>query len=241
MKYIAVRENNITASYFFQMILKMLSKTKLKTFDYDLFPHLNNKLLREVTISVLLLINPGSSIMFSTKYTVYNYFHINPRALNMLINWVKNLRDCSLPSLVQHHAMKSLLRLWFLRREKKAQEWQSVTPPRLWVASWEPLLWSCTTRILGKSLGLKYWESDCDKRQGGYQQPVLQFHGLNFYLQGPSSSSNQRLCSSSEPSWFEKSDQATWWGPGLTDLGLQKRSFSCPGAWSVHVQADTES
>lgn len=135
------------------MILKMLYKTKLQIFDYDLFSHMNNKLLRGVAISVLLLINSGSSIIFSTKYTVYNYFHINPRALTMLINWVKNLRDCFLPSLVQHHAMRSLLRLWFLRREKKAQEWQSATPPRIWVASWEPLLWSLPPGFHGNLWG----------------------------------------------------------------------------------------
>lgn len=44
---------------------------------------------REVAVSVLLLINPESVMMFNSKYTICSYFHINPRALTMPMNWMK--------------------------------------------------------------------------------------------------------------------------------------------------------
>lgn len=40
-------------------------------------------------------------------------------------------------------------------------------PPVSQIVTWEPLLWFYSMGISGESVGLDYWESDCDSEVGG--------------------------------------------------------------------------
>lgn len=80
------------------------------------------------------------------------------------------LATLSFPRPAQHLAKRSLLSLWFLQWEKRAQNGLSAWS----VNFWEHLLWSYPLRITGQSVWLDHWQPNCERKGGRcLQQPAL--------------------------------------------------------------------
>lgn len=83
---------------------------------------------------------------------------------------------------------------WTLGPSKGKREHRTTSSlPRLLIALWEHLLWSCPMGITEDSARFNYWGSDCDGDGGsGLQQPAL-FLQTESYSHRRRSNPNQRL------------------------------------------------
>ena len=128
---------------------------------------------------------------------------------------------CSSPKPAQHHVARSPLSLWFLQWKTEPKE-DNQLPPAFRVTLWEALLWSCTMRIAGESVGLNHCESDCDgEGEGGGA-----CNNLHMDLGRPSS---YLQCSNSNP------NQQLWW-PHLTkEFSAHSGLIWVPKEWAIQA------